>query len=197
MSSSDNEKSPSIDSQKMMLNDVVNENENESNIKNIISIDDFENLSITDPSNDIQVIVKLPYYVIKELSDNLCRYYGFNSRLNIELRSLIIQYNDRFDIQHLTTSSLLFGSREPRRDVLLKLNKIVDSLDLGRTPTRSKKEIEKAIIYVLNNPDPRTINKYFKCIKGFVEKKIGRSLNDNSMFNLKGLQEVIFDKLNN
>ena len=162
----------------MMLNDVVK-------LKNC------------ELSKKIQVTFEISYYFLQQFKENVSKKYGEKFPLSEELIDIISDYNRNFGLQHHSTSSLIYNGREPRRDVLLKLQKIVKSFDceIGY-PLLSRRTIQKIIKTTLNSVDIRTSNRYFKCVKTFVERKIGQKLSYYSIYNVDGLKKVINDKLN-
>jgi len=68
-----------------------------------------------------------------------------------------------------TTSSLLFNGKEPRADVLARLQDLARLFKLQSKdyPSFKRKQVYGLIKVVLGNVDERTMNKYFDCVTSY------------------------------
>jgi len=71
-----------------------------------------------------------------------------------------------------TSSSLFYNGRTPRLDVVIKLRKIAELLQIQSEfyPNFKPRHLEKFIRIVIGNADSRTVKKYLKCITDKSEK---------------------------
>ncbi|HVB66191.1 MAG TPA: hypothetical protein VND01_00680 [Candidatus Acidoferrales bacterium] len=168
----------------------------ENNKNEIFDINELEKITVSNDLDKVKVIVNLPIYVLKKFKENIFKKYGLELNLNIELESIIGKYIDNFGPQHHPTSSLCFDGKEPRKDVLLKLQKITHELKgSDQFPMFYRHDIETTLKVILGNVDPRTFKKYFLCIREFVEKTTGQKLGYYGVYNMNGFEEVILEKL--
>lgn len=93
-----------------------------------------------------------------------------------------------------SSTSLLFNGKKPRKDVLVKLGRIVRYFhSQDKYPTIPRIHVDEIVKIVLGDVDQRTMDKYLKCIKQYsLPKK-----NDNGFvmsYNVSNLFSLIPDQ---
>ena len=131
-----------------------------NNKNNIHSIGDCT------PSNDEEelcpVIIEIPSYLIRLLHECACEKYGGPRFCNGIIVNALNDFLNNNRQHHVT--SLLYDGGKPRRDVLVKLNKIGNNFrDLQSYPKISLYTMEPAIKKEIGK-DHRTFKKYKKCV---------------------------------
>lgn len=194
----------------MMLNDVVSDNHqvdlNSKSIINLLTDNNYyldktiiiqkldkEKLKGLEGSN---LIVSIPSKILKNCLDYCSKQLGEDMEISDYILTIIMEYNQRYETQHLTTSSLVFNGRKPRKDVLKKLYGICSELkSYPMFPEFHLNEIKSGIVTSLENPDIRTLEKYLNCIKKFVEHKTNQNFGYNSRQDITGLHEIVLKAL--
>jgi len=162
--------------------------------RNPIPIDDIDILSDCKDYDDIPVIIELRYDLVKKLKENVKRKQT-SSLIRYEMEEMIRHYNSNFGFKTPPLQALLFEEREPRKDVLFKLRSVACYLQsVDNYPCATVREIRREIKEALGNPDPRTVEKYLRCITKFVRLKQGEK-RISGWYNLATLSEVIDDKI--
>lgn len=192
-----------------MSNDTTIDTEikNDNNEEQIILVTNHHNL-ITDSKFKIKditeldyngysyVLLKLPSWYLQELHEKHSRKYGFRLPIDRQIEEAIREYNLKFDLPHHSTSSLLFDGKEPRKDVLLKLEKIASAISFDEHfPIFSRWEVEKIVKNILGNVDERTLMKYNNCIKNYIEMTRGQKFHYYAQYNMTGFKEAVLEKL--
>ena len=121
------------------------------------------------------IIIKIPNKKIKLLQNYSIEKYGsknyaeelFNEIINNDLKNII----SKKQRQHQTTS-LLFNNKEKiRKDVLRNLVRLAgDFKERPEYPILRPISVRLSINKVLDKPDPRTLAKYFLCVRNWVKK---------------------------
>lgn len=152
----------------------------------------------TDDQQEIEVTLKIRYYLLRNLKNNLKKKFGDNHpSINGYVCDKIEKSNEELQAQQHTTS-LLFEGKEPRKDVLVKLLGIAEELESYHNfPNFKRQYLEHYIKTKLSNPDPRTLKKYVDCITGYVEKSTGKQIFFNQDYDLFNFKDIVYKKLKN
>lgn len=176
----------------------LEEEKKSENISNTLlehMIDNYWNI-VLDDYNKVNVVISITNHDLHTLKENIVKKYGNTVSLNGEVTRAIYDYNSKFSLPHLSTSSLMYNGKKPRRDVALNLEKMAEVFTFeDNFPTFSKNSLAKIIRETLGNIDSRTYDRYFQCIKNFVEKTTGQRLGYNSIYNLTGFSEAVQERL--
>jgi hypothetical protein len=128
------------------------------------------------PVRELMTEIKIPQELYKEFSFNLDVKYNNNSELKeknqqLEINSLFrIGLNEiKRSMQTTSSTSLLYNGKPPRIDVLYNLAKIAFLFNNQKNCYPNFKPLQIiGLIKVglgLEHPDPRTVEKYLKCIR--------------------------------
>jgi hypothetical protein len=193
-----------------MLNDAVSDNSgNDQSNNNIIKLltDGDYNLDKTFKIQKIDkeklketrsshVLLHLPSNILIDSLDYCSKQLGEDMEISDYFLILLSDYNKRFETQHLTTSSLMFDGRKPRKDVLEKLEIICPKLEwIDDFPLISELNLRLVIKDALGNMDQRTLDKYRNCIKNFTEQKSGQKLRWKEKINVEGFHDMVIKAL--
>jgi len=193
-----------------MLNDVVSDDsENHKSNNNIIQLltdsnyylDKIFNIQKIDKAKlketrSSHILLHLPSNILIDSLDYCSKQLGKEMEISDYFLILLSDYNKRFETQHLTTSSLMFDGRKPRKDVLEKLEIICRQLEWSDDfPLISEFDLRLIIKNALGNMDQRTLDKYRNCIKHFAEQKSGRKLRWKEKINVEGFHGMIIQAL--
>ncbi len=194
-----------------MLNDVVSDNDNGNNAKlfnNIIIPLLTDSDYFLDKKFDIQFIdeneltgmchllLPIDSSLLKNAIKHCSKKFGTDIELSNYMNAAISEYNKRFEIHHLTTSSLVYDGRKPRVDVLEQLESICTTLDNDIESVEITEGLLRSVIRTaLGHRDQRTLDKYFNCIKSFAEQKSGQKLHWREKINVDGLHELVLRAL--
>lgn len=165
--------------------------------KPTITLDEIDKIPHdTDDHERIDVKISLPYFVLKEFSNNIKRRFGTSGpRLNGYLEGRMMKWNKELELDH-DVGSLSFGGSIPRTDVLIKLHKIASEFaNEPGFPNFKRYEIETIIKKTIGDKDPRTFKKYLHCIVFFIELKRGTKIMYSGIYDVTGLREVIEEAL--
>lgn len=165
----------------MMLNDVVEQQ---------WDISDMDKIPEQDSYNHVRITMTIPFHLAKKLSVS----YASNNKI---MEVMIGEYVERSELQH-HAASLLFDGREPRHDVLNNLLEIAKTLESdSQFPNFFSKHLEYKIKYSLDNPDPRTLRKYVNCVKRYVIVSSGVRVTALQPYNLFHFKDAVLSKLQN
>lgn len=138
-----------------------------------MSINDIDKIpKDTDDFQKIDVKFTLPYFVFKELNNNIKKKFGDNGPTpNGFLEGKIKEWNKEQELDH-HVGSLSFGGSFPRIDVLYRLHDISIELESWpEYPNFKRNHLEAILRKIIGYKDPRTFRKYLDCIVTFVETK--------------------------
>lgn len=191
-----------------MLNDVVSSNKKQENsVINLMTDSNYfldKTIHVQQLDKDkleetfhLNLLITIPSSILKSSLEYCAKKLGDDIEISNYFIMMLKEYNKRFETQHLTTSSLIYDKRKPRKDVLEKLEFII----LGLEPhydisALSKSNLICIIKATLGNIDSRTLTKYLNCFKYFVEFKTGQKLGYYSDYNLEGFHDVVLKALN-
>ena len=147
-------------------------------------------------SNNSNILITIPSDILKDSIEYCSKQLGEDMQISDYILIILKEYNKRYETQHLTTSSLRYNGRKPRRDVLEKLEKICSFLKSEKHfPYITEKILVPVIKTALGNLDQRTVENYVTCIKYFAEQKMGYSPRWSEEMNIEGLDDVIIKTL--
>ena len=140
----------------------------------------------------IDIHLQLPYFLLKDLTNNIKKKFGENGpSLNGHIRGRITEWNKEFEMQQ-HVGSLSFRGSFPRRDVLERLQKIAMELETWPgAPIFKRWRLESIIEKIIGRKDPRTFRAYFDCIVSFVERKNGGQLSFNADYDLSNFRQIV------
>jgi hypothetical protein len=169
-------------------------------VKDVNHFNYIENLKDYSNEDNITFCISAPYDLMLNFHKSIELKYGHNDPMSKNIITLISKFNESFlkeKQQHVTTSFLKYKNKEPRLDVLQKLKNVVDLLfNVSSDGVVSQKLIKQAIKEELN-VDQRTAENYLNCIRDFAEQMMDEKLGHYSNWNLRGIREVIDEKLQN
>lgn len=185
------------------LNKIIKRIENRQDIKNgiikdIDHLNDIENLKDYSYKDSIITSTDIPYNLMLDFHKCIELKYGYNDPMSNTIVTLISKFNESIigkKQQHTTSSYLKYKNKEPRLDVLLKLKQIIDLIYANQDDGVVSHQLIKQAIKEELNADPRTLENYFICIKGFAEKMMNEKLGYYNRWNLRGIREAIDEKL--
>ena len=190
-----------------MLNDVVPPNEKQENsiinlltdsdyfLDKIIQIQQLDKDKLEETSNTC-ILLQIPSFILKSSLDYCAKKLGGNMEISDYFLIILKDYNKRFETQHLTTSSLVFSRRKPRKDVLEKLDCIISGLEAYYDVSElSESNLVRIIKSTLGQIDERTLKKYLNCFKYFTEVKTCQKFGYHSNYNLEGFHDTVLKAL--
>ena len=184
------------------LNEIKERIENRQDIgyglvKDIDQLNYIENLKDYSYKENITTRIEIPYNLMLNFHKSIELKHGHNYPMSNTIITLVTNFNESFlgKQQHPTSSFLKYKNKEPRLDVLKKLKRIVDLLYDSNLDGLVERFLIKQAINEELNADPRTHDHYFVCIEDFIQKMMNDKLEYYSVRNLRGLREVIGEKL--
>jgi len=168
------------------------DNKKEKKVRKVSSLNDITKLG--NDSSNVIVTFRVPPNILKDVYKNYKIYYTDKIwSLNEVMTEALTQYNNQFGTQHLSTSSLLFEGRKPRKDVILRLDDILDvAKSVSSFPNLDYGQLQRCIQTGLGNVDPRTTKKYLNCLVGYVENVTGTKTHGFlSNYNLSNLEALL------
>ena len=170
----------------MMKNDEeITPDSSDDNIGNIseISNESFHVSNLDKIPQDTQGKVKIHASIqtgiLRKFYENTKMLQNNEIEVNWDdhLAIIIADWNDKFGLEEIDYS-LSYDGRTPRKDVLLKLQMVAETLEKNESfPYYLKRhDIEVAIRVTLGNLDSRTERKYFECITDHIRKLTGKRL---------------------
>lgn len=167
-------------------------------IKEIDHLNYIENIKDYSNKENVTTRIDIPYNIILDFHKSIELKYGYNDPMSKTIVTLISKFNESFlgeKQQHVTSSFLKYKGKEPRLDVLLKLKQIIDLIYEYESDGIVRQGLVKQAIKEELDADPRTVENYFVCIKGFTEKMMDEKVGYYSTWNLRGIREAIGVKL--
>ncbi|MDE1829408.1 MAG: hypothetical protein KGI25_03700 [Thaumarchaeota archaeon] len=198
-------------SEKMLLQDVATEKQIENENQELTLVPTTDDISIlistldskedeireiNNNNNNNLIKLNIKNEILQLFIKNISKLKGEYVNPESGIVSLIVEFNKNFEEQQHSTTSLLYDGREPRLDVLKKLEKISHAAtNDNRFPEFHKESLKKIIRDAVGSLDERTMKKYLKCLRGFVEATTGKKLTYYSAYDLTGFSHTIQEKL--
>lgn len=182
--------------EKMIQHVVAEENPTETGDKPT-TLDDIDKIpKNTDDFQKIGIHLQLPYFLLKELANNIKNESGENGpTLNGYFEKKIMEWNKELELQQQVVT-LSFRGSFPRVDVLDRLYRISTELETWpEFPKFKRNHLEVIVRKTIGPRDPRTFKDYFECLVAFIEAKNGGRVSFYGDYDVSGFRKTIEEAL--